>query len=276
MAYLKHETDYGIYDQSPDAPDPETHELGINSRNFGEYHLIAPQVEKLPKWAQYIWDNITVTPYGRLRPGFIVDNMVATPYLNGNEKTDSKNMIGPDSDINVIAQSAYIRKTLDRDDVVDITDFDIMPYLKKVMTRDTMLYIAACILNMATIPMSKEAIIPINDYQTMTLSEVMDGTFTPTGEETLFISPADYREIVMAMPSVLTREQFADLYGFKDVIFVGDLSSPFIFNVSKYYIGLPRGKDGDLFEDFNLDKNTKEVLYELKICGLYMDVISLH
>ena len=269
MAYLKHDAEYGVYDASPDAPDPSEYELGINSRNYGEDHLITPQIEKLPAWAQYIWADVAVTPYGRLKAGLISNTMEPTPYVIGNLKEEAV----PDASAHsVIAQSIYIRKTLDRDDLIDLKDFDIMSYLKMVMTRNTLLYVAKCILGTAATPASTEAIRPVTDYDLPALSDVMDGTVSTTGEETLFIKPSDYRTLVMAMPSVLTREQFADLYGFKDVIFVPDVTDPVIFDVGKYYVGFPKGKDGDMFEDFNIDKNTQEVLYELKACGLYTGV----
>lgn len=270
MAYLKHDAEYGVYDASQDAPDPSEYELGLNSRNFGEDHLITPQIEKLPYWAQYIWAEVAITPYGRLKARVITDTMEPTPYLIGDSKTDDDNMSA--NAHSVIAQSVYIRKTLDRDDVLDLADFDITSFLKMVMTRNTMLYIAKCILGVATNPMSKEAVMPVTDYDLLALSDIMDGTVSTTGEETLFIKPADYRTLVMEMPTVLTREQFADLYGFKDVVFMPDVENPVVFNVGKYYVGFPKGKDGEIFEDFNIDKNTQEVLYELKVCGVYMEI----
>ena len=270
MAYLKHEADHGIYDASSDAPDPSEYVLGINSRNYGEDHLITPQVEKLPMWAQHIWDEVAIMPYGRLKAGVLTNTMEPTPYVVGDTKSDSKNMSV--SAHSVIAQSIYIRKALNRDDVVDLADFDIMSFIKMVMARNSKLYIAKCILGIASSAMSEEALVPVTSYELPALSDVMDGTISTTGEETLFIKPSDYRTLVMDMPSVLTREQFADLYGFKAVVFVPDLSESVIFDASKYYIGLPKGKDGDLFQDFNIDKNTQEMLYELKACGLYTGV----
>ena len=272
MAYLKHDDPtYGIYDKSADKPDPEEYTLGLNSRNFGEDHLITPQVEKLPTWASYIWDNVAVMPYGRLKAGLISDDTEPVPYVIGDEKETSVMTASAHS---VIAQSAYIRKTLDRDDAADPADFDVVSFIKKVMARNSKAYIAKCILGTATTAMSKEALLPVTDYELISLSDVIDGTASTTGEETLFIKPVDYRTLVMEMPSILTREQFADFYGFKDVVFMPNVENPVIFNVNKYYIGLPKGKDGELFEDFNIDKNTKEVLFELKVCGIYQGVLK--
>ena len=269
MAYLKHD-DYGVKDVSSDRPDPEQYELGLNSRSFGEDHLITPQIEKLPAWAEYIWSEFTVTPYGRLKAGLISDTMEPVPYLIGDVKSEASNPTA--SAHSVIAQSIFIRKTLDRDDVIELSDFDIMSYLKMVMARNSMLYIARSILGVTSTAMSQEAIKPVTNYDLPALEDVMSGEVSTTGEETLFIKPSDYRTLVLEMPSVLTREQFADLYGFRDVVFMPELANPVIFDVKKYYMGFPKGKDGDLFEDFNLDKNTQEVLYELKACGLYTGV----
>ena len=107
-----------------------------------EYKLIDPAEPKIlypdDTWVSSVMNGVHKSPYSRVRTRRAdarKAELQALGYKKGDFKKDGKKiqLLGRTHD----AQTVYIKDTLNRDDVLDITEFDIIAYQWKIM-RHTM------------------------------------------------------------------------------------------------------------------------------------------
>lgn len=122
-------------------PDTLSHtDLGINniSTLFPDYKLInGPEPELMTTdqgWISKVINKAHKSPMSRLRVRFAdvrdISNRRAKGYVKGTQKdlADNIDLLGRTSDPTTV----YISSKLDRDDIVDITDFDVVNYMYKL------------------------------------------------------------------------------------------------------------------------------------------------
>lgn len=85
------------------------------------------------EWVSAVMNGVAHTPFARVRSLFAnitEDEARAKGYVKGNEKTDEVfSMLKRET----LPQTVYKKQSLDRDDVVDIVDFDVVAWLKTEM-----------------------------------------------------------------------------------------------------------------------------------------------
>ncbi len=105
---------------------------------FPEWHDVRPGAPELItdnlEWVKTILNKVHKTPYSRIRTGQVdirnIDALRAKGYEKGTQKalTGNYNLVRRTTD----PQTVYVTSALNRDDVVDITDFDYVAYQYKI------------------------------------------------------------------------------------------------------------------------------------------------
>ena len=105
---------------------------------FPEWHDVRPGAPELVtdnlEWVKTILNKVHKTPYSRIRTGQVdirnIDALRAKGYEKGTQKalTGNYNLVRRTTD----PQTVYVTSALNRDDVVDITDFDYVAYQYKI------------------------------------------------------------------------------------------------------------------------------------------------
>ena len=123
LANTQYATDYGygINDPSMLFPDPR------NLNTEPEF------IKRDTDWAKVVWDGVHRTPFSRIKSMFAnitEDEARAKGYLKGNMKKEEffslmKRVTVP--------QTVYKKQKLDRDDIIDITDFDVVRWIRAEM-----------------------------------------------------------------------------------------------------------------------------------------------
>ena len=120
-AFLMHADDYGIQDIESLFPEPK--DLNMPPE------WIKPEME----WVPTVLNGVSHTPFAKVRTRFAditADEARAKGYVKGNRKKDEvfsllKRETGP--------CTFYKKQKLDHDDILDITDFDVVPWIKSEM-----------------------------------------------------------------------------------------------------------------------------------------------
>lgn len=100
-----------------------------------ELNKIPKMIERNREWVDKVMSEIKHTPFSRVKTTFgkmTEQEARAKGYIKGNEKTDIKMSI-----LNRVTTptTVYIKNEIDRDDVVDITDFDVVAWQKAEMRK---------------------------------------------------------------------------------------------------------------------------------------------
>lgn len=253
-------------------------------------------------WASILLSAVTKSPFARVKSLYAdisEDEAKASGYVKAKQKKETiltalKQTISP--------QTVYKKLSIDRDDFVDISDFDKVAWIKSALKGilDESLARAILVGDMLDATneshISEEHVVPIASAgATYTLSYNFTTEFT--AEE--FIDEvtdlmADYRG--SGMPWMfIDQEIFCDSINQKDtnrdvtirtlaertmtstVILVPGLydgesgtdKSPFciIVNPRDYTIGCDKGGEEKLFDDFDLDFNKQKYLLETRVSG---------
>ena len=120
-SFLAHTQDYGIENVDFLFPDPEN------------VNMPPTFIERDMGWVQKVMSGVHHTPFSRIKSMFAditADEARAKGYIKGNLKKEEvftllKRTTTP--------TTIYKKQKMDRDDVVDITDFDVIAWLKKEM-----------------------------------------------------------------------------------------------------------------------------------------------
>ena len=100
-----------------------------------ELNKVPKMIERNREWVDKVMSEIKHTPFSRVKTTFgkmTEPEARAKGYVKGNEKTDIKMSI-----LNRVTTptTVYIKNEIDRDDVVDITDFDVVAWQKAEMRK---------------------------------------------------------------------------------------------------------------------------------------------
>lgn len=118
---FKTQVGYGI--NSPEMLFPDAHNLDTTPRF----------IQRDTSWADVVWNGVHRVPWSRIKSTFAnitEDEARAKGYIKGNEKKDEFFSVMKRV---TVPQTVYKKQKLDRDDIVDITDFDVVRWIRSEM-----------------------------------------------------------------------------------------------------------------------------------------------
>lgn len=248
-----------------------------------------------------ILNGVTKSPFSRLKltmSDFTEDKLRAKGYITGTQKYD---MVYDHMSRETAPQTIYVKDSIDRDNVVDITDFSVVSFIQQQLRMTLETELARAILvgdgREKTDPekIREDKIRPIaKDNETFTLRksiasletffeefDILMLGFRGTGTPTLFIDPVvatrlkhlkdkNGRSIYGTFAGSLS--QIAGLLGVADVVPCRWLEpgQAILVNLADYHLGSTRGGEITQFEDFDIDFNKHKYLMETRLCGSLM------
>lgn len=291
-SFLAHADEYGITDIEWLFPDAKKLE---NAPAF---------IKKVPDgWVKTVMNGVHNTPFSRIKMMFAditADEARARGYTKGNRKIEEvfsllKRKIDP--------TTIYKKQKLDRDDIIDITDFDIVSWLKTEMRMMLDEEIArAVIFGDGRLPSSdykidEAKIIPIiKDNELFTINHTVVIEEGQTEEEAIIdnavLAQVDYQgsgnlKFFAAKRDIAKMLLLKD--GFKHRLYKdkNDLALAMgvnsieevpasmipsdiygvIVDLNDYTIGADKGGSVNMFDDFDIDYNQQKYLMETRCSG---------
>lgn len=292
-AVLAHADDYGI--TNIEMLFPEARNVNGTTPEF---------VKRKTEWVDGVLNGCRHSPFSRIKMSYAditLDTARAKGYVKGNMKKEeffslSKREVGP--------TTIYKKQKLDRDDIIDITDFDVVAWIKGEMRLMLNEEIARAILigdgrevddddkinNKCLIPIVEEAELYATkvelpaaatpDEEIDAMIKAMDD-FDGTGTPNLYLPRQrliDYKLIKDKNGRRIysSDAEIANLIGvgrmvevpvMKGVKVDGKDLVGIIVNLADYTIGADKGGPINFFDDFDIDYNQYKYLYETRISG---------
>lgn len=295
-------------------PDGETLQHGINSiemlfpEAYNTTNGNVPLIYKDPNTAyKEILNGVTKSPFSRVRTlvaDLTEDEARAKGYIKGNMKKEEffsliKRVTTP--------TTVYKKQKLDRDDIIDITDFDVVSFMNMEMRMMLEEELARAVLVgdgrdvSAEDKINEQHIRPIitdNDFFTIKKAYAAVDKFEETiitamseyrgsGLPTMYIDPTllagikllkgtDGRYLTGNIP---TDAELAARYGLRGIVpttfMVG--KGALVVNLSDYNLGATKGGQITNFDDFDIDFNQYKYLIETRLSGaLTMPKSAIH
>jgi hypothetical protein len=235
----------------------------------------------------------------------------ARGYIKGNLKKEewfgvSKRVTTP--------STIYKKQKLDRDDIIDITDFDVVAWLKAEMRLMLDEELASAILigdgraiddeDKIKDPMGAlegagvRSVLHDHDLYVATVTvddsasatETVDGIISAMGFYKGSGSPTFYTTLPVLTQLLLTRDQFmhrmwktpaelASEMGVSNIVTVETMEREqdligIIVNLRDYTVGTDKGGEVNFFDDFDIDYNQYKYLYETRLSGALTKIRS--
>jgi HK97 family phage prohead protease len=287
-SFLAHAGDYGIDNIDLLFPDATLDSNGVS--------IISRRME----WVQNVLTNTKHSPFSRVKSlaaDITADEARARGYVKGNLKKDEvikmlRRITTP--------KTIYKKQKLDRDDIVDITELDIVAWLKAEMRIMLDEEIARAVLVGDNRPaddedkIDEDSIRPvaydIDMYTTRVdlavdisptdlvdaIVNALDG-YKGTGTPTLYTTQKRLTSMLLAKDTLGRRlyATKADLAGallVRDIVAVEAMEQDsdlvgVIVNLQDYTIGADSGGNVAMFDDFDIDYNQQKYLIETRISG---------
>jgi HK97 family phage prohead protease/HK97 family phage major capsid protein len=261
------------------------------------------------EWVNSVLSGARKSPFSRVKTHWAdltYDDARAKGYITGEEKQEefygtARRETNP--------QTIYKKQKLDRDDILDITDFDVVAWMKGEMRLmlDEELARAILVGDGRTVPdpdkiledrirpIAKDdpmfAIPVLADYAASGVEAVVDAIisyrakYRGSGIPTMYTSEALIASI-MLLKDTLGRRIYTSLEQFASEIRVAavvpvDIFDPaagaplaIIVNMSDYVIGSDKGGNVTLFDDFDIDFNQYKYLIETRCSGALVKLKS--
>jgi HK97 family phage prohead protease/HK97 family phage major capsid protein len=257
-------------------------------------------------WVKKVMSAVHHTPFSRIKSmhaDITGDEARALGYIKGNLKKEEVFALLKRS---TTPQTVYRKQKLDRDDVVDITDFDVVAWLKSEMRLMLDEELARAFLfgdgrtagtddkiNEANIrPIVKDTQSSLYAYYAnVTAGSDADETaknciraaikarkdYRGSGSPTLYIG-ADMLSDMLLLEDGFghslykTEAELATKLRVKEIVEVPDEIIPtdfygVIVNLNDYYVGADKGGAINLFDDFDIDYNAQKYLIETRCSG---------
>jgi Caudovirus prohead serine protease len=267
---------------------------------FPEAHLVETPafLSRRLEWVNTLLTGVSKSPFGRIKTvgaDLTADEARAKGYIKGNQKAEeffsvSKRVTTP--------TTIYKKQELDRDDVVDITDFDVVTWLKQEMRIMLDEELARAILigdgrdiaspdkiNEQNIrPVAKEGdvfattvLAPAGDASALVDAIITSrSSYKGTGTPTMFC-PESVISTFMLLKDTLGRRIYASLDEVASELRVSSVVPvevmegsgilAIIMNPSDYVVGASAGGQVNLFDDFDIDYNKQKYLIETRCSG---------
>lgn len=287
-SFLAHATEYGIEDIDFLFPDART---------------LSNQPEMLARRMEWVTDVLTKTkhsPFSRIKTivaDITADEARARGYVKGNLKKDEiikllRRVTTP--------KTIYKKQKLDRDDIIDIVDIDVVAWLKAEMRLMLDEELARAILigdgREPDDPdkIDEDHIRPIAfDEDMYTHVVTLDGTPTAseqieaivrarryykgTGTPSYYTTDENLTDLLLDKDTLgrrfyNTEAELAAALRVKDIIVVEVMESTpevvgILVNLTDYTVGADKGGAVSMFEDFDIDFNQEKYLIETRVSG---------
>ena len=255
-------------------------------------------------WVANVLGNTHHTPFSRIKSRFAditMDEARARGYVKGAMKREE--FFGLTTRTTT-PKTVYKKQKLDRDDILDITDFDVVTWLKTEMRVMLDEEIARAILvgdgrdvadpdkinenNIRPILTDADLFVThvninISDASSST-EEIVDGImagmqyYQGTGVPTLYTARSWVTKMLLAKDTLGRRlhssvTDLADAMGVGSIVTVDimeqlkDTVIGIIVNLADYSVGTDRGGEVTFFDDFDIDYNQFKYLYETRLSG---------
>ena len=296
-AVIAHAQNYGITNIDTLFPDARA------IRNTPDYY------KRRTEWVNTVMNGTNHVPWSRIKSVYAdltEDEARAKGYTldrnNNKRKVDEVISVAKRE---TTPQTVYKRQRLDRDDILDITDFDVVAWMKQEMRimLDEELARAFMIgdgrASSSNDKIKETNIRPIafdDDLYTVKVdidasakpSEIIDAVtmamvdYEGSGSPTLFAEPKFIATLMTARDSVGNRQyrnrsELVDALGVSGIVEIpvmkgakdsdGNDLKAIIVNLRDYTVGSDRGGQVSMFDDFDLDFNQQIYLMETRVSG---------
>ena len=286
-AVLNHADEYGI--ENIDILFPDARALS-NNPDF---------IQRRTEWVAKVMSSIKKSPFSRIKTihaDITADEARARGYIKGNlKKEEVIKLLKRKTDPTTI----YKKQKLDRDDILDITDLDVVAWLKAEMRIMLDEEIARAILigdgrsSVSDDKIDEDKIRPIanddalyahpvtvNDAATPT--EIIEqlirarGSYRGSGQPTLFTTLPFLTDMLLLKDSLgrrlyTSKEALASELMAKEIVEVEVMEETDILgiyvNLNDYTVGADRGGEISMFDDFDIDYNQNKYLMETRMSG---------
>lgn len=287
-SFLAHADEYGITDIDVLFPDAKLDSNGIS--------LLSRRTE----WVANVLDGTKHSPFSRIKSlaaDVTADEARAKGYVKGNMKKDEiikllKRVTTP--------TTVYKKQKLDRDDIIDITDIDIIAWLKAEMRLMLDEEIArSIIIGDGREPddddkINEDHLRPIAyDVDMYNTVVELDSSPTPaeiieqivrarkwlkgTGTPTFYTTNDVLTDLILDKDSLgrrfyATEAELAAALRVKEIVTVEAMEIALdlvgvLVNLTDYVVGADKGGEINLFDDFDIDYNQQKYLIETRISG---------
>lgn len=292
-SFLAHAADYGI-DQ-----------IDMLFPEFQSVNGDTPQFVKRTTdgWVNTVMNGVHHTPFSRIKMTFADirgDEARAKGYMKGNLKKEEvfgllKRVVEP--------TTVYKKQKLDRDDAIDITDFDVVAWLKSEMRMMLDEEIARAILfgdgrsTLSEDKISETNIIPVaNDADLYTIKTVVkpetneklghaiitaavksQDSYEGSGNTTFYTASSTITDMLL-LEDADGRRMYKDMnelalaMNVNKIVKVPASVIPegiygVIVDLSDYNVGADKGGAVNMFDDFDIDYNQMKYLIETRCSG---------
>lgn len=270
-------------------------------------------IKRRSEWVNEVLNGVHATPFTRiksLQADITANEARAKGYIKGNRKKEEffklvKRTTNP--------TTVYKKQKLDRDDILDITDFDVVAWLKAEMRLMLDEEIARSVLigdgrtpddpdkikedcvrpilkEDDLYAIKKEVPAPKQAGDMPFLEAVLrvQDEYEGSGAPTLFISNSAavdlllskdamgrrYYENYYALAAALGVRNIVIVPQFKDVTEGGKHLQAIMVNLNDYSLGTDRGGQISMFDDFDIDYNQQKYLLETRYSGALTKIHS--
>jgi hypothetical protein len=287
-SFMAHAGDYGIDDIEFLFPDAKT------LSNTPEF------ISRRMEWVTKVLGGVRKSPISRVKSivaDITADEARAKGYVKGNLKKDEvikllKRVTQP--------KTVYKKQKLDRDDIIDITDIDVVTWLKMEMRIMLDEEIAAAILvGDGREPddedkIDEDHLRPIAyDVDMYNTTVFLDGTPTPaetieaiirsldsykgSGAPAFYTTQSKLTDMLLDKDTLgrryyTTKAELASALGVSEIVVVEAMSRAadvigVIVNLIDYTLGADKGGEINFFDDFDIDYNQNKYLIETRVSG---------
>ena len=281
-------TDYGI--ENIDYLFPEVHELDRTPKFLMDQNTAFRE----------IIDGVTKVPFSKIKTRYFDidvedEKQRAKGYVKGTRKVDEV--------IKVLKRETYPttiykKQKLDRDDIIEITDFDVVSQLNAEMRILLEMELARCILigdgreTSSEFKIDEEKIRPIvSDDEVYAIKGDYDSAekfvesvikimpeYQGTGGPKMFIDPILLADVKLLKGTdgrwlnghIATNQELAMQMGVSKIVetsFLKGKGTAIIVNLADYAVGSTRGGQLTSFNDFDIDFNKYKYLIETRLSG---------
>lgn len=289
-SFLAHAQEYGI--ENIDYLFPEARNVNNGAPEF---------IKRETGWVQKVMGAVHHTPFSRIKTMFAditEDEARAKGYIKGKlKKEEVFSLLKRTTD----PQTIYKKQKMDRDDVIDITDFDVIAWLKSEMRLMLDEEIARAILigdgRLASDDdkISEDHVRPVvKDADLYNIKvEVDPGTddddlaknfiraaiktrkdYRGSGNPTLFCTEDLLADMLLLEDGIghllyASESALATVLRVKEIVTVPVMTEQLgvIVNLADYNVGADKGGAVNMFDDFDIDYNQMKYLIETRCSG---------
>ncbi len=287
-SFLSHAVEYGIEDIDFLFPDAKTLS---NSPDI---------ISRRMEWVAGILAGVRKSPFSRIKSMAVditADEARAKGYVKGNLKKDEivkllKRVTTP--------TTIYKKQKLDRDDIIDIVDLNVVAWIKAEMRVMLDEEIARAILigdgrevddddkvnedNIRPIAWDNEmyahpVTVPANVSGDALVESILRSrkNYKGTGNPTMYTTDDILTDLILLKDGIgrrqyATVQELAAALRVKEIVVVEALETTpdllaILVNIADYTVGADRGGEISMFEDFDIDYNQEKYLIETRMSG---------